>query len=78
MKNFVLGTFAGIALMLTLAATPVASQLFIFKPATPVSTVSYNGSNPVTFIKEWIPKGYQVQILSCGSYNACVVVMVKY
>lgn len=78
MKNSILTFVLGIFVAISFAAA--SQNLMVFKPATPKSTISYNGEQPSEFTQKYARQGYQVVTSAGSGYNGTYffVVMVKY
>lgn len=89
MKQNLVYFLLGIFIMIFIAATPIVSNLFTIKPATPTSVFSksYHGdgvtSDMVSDIRIYSSKGYIVKkadtmIISSSGTCTCVLIMEKY
>jgi hypothetical protein len=80
MKNQILTFLLGIFVTISIAAGTVASnpEILTFKPAKPISTVSYTGEQPSVFSQYWAARGYIVVTSASQGYYNTFVVMCKY
>jgi hypothetical protein len=86
MKNYILSFFLGVALTISLGAAVQSSDLLVFKPARPTSTVVFTERDEDVVakkIREYASQGYivkEIAVITSDSsmFYQFVVVMEKY
>ena len=77
MKNNILTFLLGVFVTISIAATTSNTELFIVKPAKPISTLVLYNRDYLNW-KNYIYQGYQIKSASIGTDGGYIIVMEKY